>query len=67
MLAVCGLVVIADQAVKAAIVASMVPGEHTDLALGFQLTRVTNSGMPSGSSTRGATRWCWRSRPSPWR
>ena len=53
MLAVCGLVVIADQAVKAAIVASMTPGEHTDLALGFQLTRVTNSGIAFGLFDEG--------------
>lgn len=48
MLAVCGLVVAADQAAKAAIVGSMLPGERTDLALGFDLSRVTNSGIAFG-------------------
>jgi signal peptidase II len=48
MLAVCALVVIADQVAKAAIVASMVPGERTELVLGFDLARVTNSGIAFG-------------------
>ena len=53
MLAVCGLVVLADQAAKAAVVATMVPGERTDLALGFQLARVTNSGIAFGLFDEG--------------
>jgi signal peptidase II len=48
MLIVTGLVVIADQAVKGAIVESMAPGERTDLALGFDLARVSNSGIAFG-------------------
>jgi signal peptidase II len=48
MLIVSGLVVIADQAVKGAIVQSMAPGERTDLALGFDLARVSNSGIAFG-------------------
>ena len=53
MLVICGLVVIADQAAKAAIVASMVPGEHSDLGLGFELARVTNSGIAFGLFDEG--------------
>jgi signal peptidase II len=48
MLMVCGLVVIADQVTKGAIVASMDPGERTDLALGVDLARVSNSGIAFG-------------------
>jgi len=48
MLIVCGLVVIADQVAKAAVVAAMTPGEHDHLALGFELSRVTNSGIAFG-------------------
>ncbi len=48
MLAVCGLVVALDQAAKAAIVGSMAPGERTELALGFDLARVSNSGIAFG-------------------
>lgn len=48
MLAVCGLVVAIDQASKAAIIDSMAPGERTDLALGFDLSRVSNSGIAFG-------------------
>jgi signal peptidase II len=53
MLAVCGLIVAVDQAIKAVIVASMVPGERTDLALGFDLTRVANSGIAFGLFDEG--------------
>ena len=48
MLAVCGVVVAADQALKAALVSSMELGERIDLALGFELSRVTNSGIAFG-------------------
>ena len=68
MLAVCGLVVLADQAAKAAIVATMVPGERTDLALGFQLARVTNSGIAFGLFDEGQRRPRARvHRSAPWR
>ena len=48
MLAVCGLIVAADQASKGAIVESLAPGERVDLLPGFDLTRVTNSGIAFG-------------------
>jgi signal peptidase II len=54
MLVVCGLVIALDQAVKAAIVASMEPGERTDLALGFELARVMNSGIAFGLFSDGS-------------
>jgi len=48
MLAVGGVVVALDQAVKAAIVASVAAGERIDLVLGFELVRVANSGIAFG-------------------
>ena len=49
-----GVVVIAiDQATKAAVVSSLVLGESRDLALGFDLTRVTNSGIAFGLLDEG--------------
>lgn len=48
MLATCGVVVAADQATKAAVVESLAPGERVDLALGIELTRVTNRGIAFG-------------------
>jgi signal peptidase II len=48
MLAVCVVVVVLDQVAKAAITGSMALGERSDLALGFELTRVTNSGIAFG-------------------
>ncbi len=54
MLAVCGLVIVLDQGVKAAIVATMEPGERTDLALGFELARVMNSGIAFGLFSDGS-------------
>jgi signal peptidase II len=48
MLAVAGIVVAIDQASKAAIVAGLAPGERVDLALGFDLERVANSGVAFG-------------------
>jgi signal peptidase II len=54
MLIVCGLVVILDQATKGAIVATMAPGERTDLALGVDLARVANSGIAFGLLDEGS-------------
>ena len=54
MLAVAALVVALDQAAKAAIVGSMELGERTDLALGFDLTRVMNSGIAFGLFSDGS-------------
>ena len=54
MLIVCGLVVIVDQATKGAIIETMVPGERTDLALGVDLARVTNSGIAFGLLDEGS-------------
>ena len=48
MLAVAGVVVAIDQASKAAIVSGLAPGERIDLALGFDLERVANSGVAFG-------------------
>jgi signal peptidase II len=53
MLAVCGVVVALDQASKAAVIDSMVPGERVDLALGFELARVSNSGIAFGFLDEG--------------
>ena len=68
MLAVCGLVVVARPGVKAAIVAPMEPGERTDLALGFELARVTNSGIAFGLFSDGSDALVLAvHRPPPWR
>jgi len=49
-----GLIVVAiDQATKAAVVSSLVLGEGRDLPLGFELTRVTNSGIAFGLLDEG--------------
>jgi signal peptidase II len=48
MLAVGVAVVAIDQAVKAAVVSSLITGEVRDLPIGFELTRVTNSGIAFG-------------------
>jgi signal peptidase II len=53
MLAVCGVVVALDQASKAAVIDSMVPGERVVLALGFELARVSNSGIAFGFLDEG--------------
>jgi signal peptidase II len=53
MIAVGVAVIALDQVVKAAIVATMAPGERTDLALGFDLTRVMNSGIAFGLFSNG--------------
>lgn len=50
-----GLIVLAiDQATKAAVVSSLVLGESRDLAVGFDLTRVTNSGIAFGLLDEGS-------------
>ena len=54
MLAVCGVVVALDQAAKGAVVASLEPGERVDVALGFDLARVTNSGIAFGLLNDGS-------------
>jgi signal peptidase II len=54
MLAVAVLVVGIDQAVKAAIEGSLDIGEHNDLVLGFDLTRVMNSGVAFGLFSEGS-------------
>jgi signal peptidase II len=48
MLAVCGLIVAADQATKGAVNEALAMGERIDLVPGFDLTRVTNSGIAFG-------------------
>jgi signal peptidase II len=53
MLAVGAAVVALDQAVKAIVVATMAPGERTELALGFDLVRVSNSGIAFGFLDEG--------------
>ncbi len=53
MFAVAATVVAIDQIVKAAVVSSLALGETRDLALGFDLTRVTNSGIAFGLLDRG--------------
>jgi signal peptidase II len=47
-LAVCGLVVAADQAAKAAVTASLDRGQEVSLPLGFHLARVANHGVAFG-------------------
>jgi signal peptidase II len=54
MLAVAGLVVAADQVAKAAVQGSLELGEHRDLILGFDLTRVMNSGVAFGLFSKGS-------------
>ena len=53
MLVVAGLVLALDQATKALVTGSLAPGERTDLALGFDLSRVTNSGIAFGFLDEG--------------
>jgi signal peptidase II len=53
MLAVAAIVVGIDQLAKAAVVSSLQLGETRDLALGFDLTRVTNSGIAFGLLEKG--------------
>ena len=53
MLAVAGLVIALDQATKGLITASLAPGERAHLGLGFELARVTNSGIAFGLLDEG--------------
>ena len=54
MLIVAALVVALDQAVKAIVESSLELGERNDLALGFDLTRVLNSGVAFGLFSDGS-------------
>ncbi len=54
MLAVATAVVAVDQAVKEVIVSSLELGERDDLVLGFELTRVMNSGVAFGLFSDGS-------------
>lgn len=47
-LALCGLVVAADQGAKELVQAHLVPGERVDIALGFELVDVHNRGAAFG-------------------
>jgi signal peptidase II len=53
MLAVAVTVVAIDQIAKAVVVSSLALGETRDLALGFDITRVTNSGIAFGLLDQG--------------
>lgn len=54
--ALCGLVVVADQAAKAAIEAHLVPGEDVDVLGPVGLTLSHNSGVAFGLASGGGTR-----------
>jgi signal peptidase II len=54
--ALCGLVVVADQAAKAAIEARLVPGEDVDVLGPVGLTLSHNSGVAFGLAIGGGTR-----------
>ena len=54
MLIVAALVVALDQGVKAIVESSLELGERDDLALGFDLTRVMNSGIAFGLFSEGS-------------
>jgi signal peptidase II len=47
-LAVCGVVVLLDQASKAIVLSSLSPDQHVTLALGFKLTNTANTGLAFG-------------------
>jgi signal peptidase II len=53
--ALCGLVVVVDQAAKAAIEANLVPGEKADLLGPLQLTSSHNTGVAFGLAGGGGT------------
>lgn len=53
MFAIAIVVIALDQIAKALIRGSLMPGERTDLALGVDLTRVTNSGIAFGLFSDG--------------
>jgi signal peptidase II len=46
-------VIVADQIAKAAVRSSLAPGERIDLVLGFDLVRLTNSGIAFGLFDEG--------------
>ena len=48
MIAVAAVAVALDQASKGVLRGALEPGEHRDLILGFELSRVTNSGIAFG-------------------
>lgn len=54
--ALCGLVVVADQGVKALVEAHLVPGEEVDLIGPLGLTLSHNSGVAFGLASGGGTR-----------
>lgn len=54
--ALCGLVVILDQAAKALIEANLVPGQDVDVVGPFGLTLSHNSGVAFGLASGGGTR-----------
>ncbi|HXR30101.1 MAG TPA: signal peptidase II [Solirubrobacterales bacterium] len=54
--ALCGFVVVLDQAVKAAIEAKLVPGEEVDVLGPLELTLSHNSGIAFGLASGGGTR-----------
>jgi signal peptidase II len=54
--ALCGLVVVLDQAAKAAVEAHLVPGEHVDVVGPVELTLSHNSGVAFGLASGGGTR-----------
>jgi signal peptidase II len=53
--ALCGLVVIVDQATKAIVEGALVPGERQQLFLGIDLTNVHNQGVAFGLAGGGGT------------
>jgi signal peptidase II len=54
--ALCGLVVVLDQAAKAAIEAHLVPGEHVDVLGPLEFTLSHNSGVAFGLAAGGGVR-----------
>ncbi|HEY2333946.1 MAG TPA: signal peptidase II [Solirubrobacterales bacterium] len=54
--ALCGLVVILDQAAKAAVEAHLVPGQDIEVVGPFELTLSHNSGVAFGLASGGGTR-----------
>lgn len=54
--ALCGLVVIVDQAAKAAIEAHLVPGQYVEVAGPLELTLSHNSGVAFGLASGGGAR-----------
>jgi signal peptidase II len=54
--ALCGLVVVADQAAKAAIEAHLVPGQQVEVVGPLELTLTHNSGVAFGLASGGGVR-----------